>query len=116
MKTLAVALALALIAVPAHAMSVSITADPTNASWCQKPDEKSHWTLEFVPGHVYMWTNTEIKEKHDIPVAADGSFDKTIEMLSANTFSSHLRVWGNVNTREFNTHNVRRFCKYHGTW
>jgi len=115
MKALAIALALMFIAAPVHAASqfVPMVADPSNANWCAKP---TRWKLEFNPGVVRMWTRTEIEETHDIPVAADGSFNKTIEMLSSNSFSFQLHVWGNVNTREFHAHNVRRFCKYHGSW
>lgn len=106
------------VAFPAHAEPIHIpmTADKTNANWCYVPTPDAHWTVEIGPGQLVMTSKTEIVQKSIIPVAADGSFDKEIELLSSNTFSSRLRIWGNVRTREFNSHNFRRFCKYHGTW
>ena len=116
MKALILAAALVVQNVSAYGMDITMHEDPTNASWCYKPDAKSHWNVEIEPGRIKMWTRTEIREEHVIHVSSDGSFDTTIEMLSANTFSSRVRVWGNVNTHEFNSHNFRRFCKYHGNW
>jgi hypothetical protein len=118
-KLLCSTVAAFVVATAAHAetLKVMMFADPTNSSQCSKGAGTTGWPITIEANRIIIGTKGEQGDQADVlSVAADGSFDKVVEMLSANTFSFQVRFWGNVKTHELHTHNARRFCKYNGTW